>query len=141
MHLVAESSASDTDWFAKLSDVAPDGGESIVTEGFLRASHRQLDRRRTTPMRPWHTNTKPRPIEPNRAYDYDFAVWPTAYRLAKGHRLQLRLTSYDFPTHLPGTLRGSVDPPAASYVPLPPAVNTVREGGRRASYLRVTRLG
>jgi putative CocE/NonD family hydrolase len=141
LHLVAKSSASDTDWFAKLSDVAPDGSESIVTEGFLRASYRRLDHTRSRPMRPWHTDTSPRPVVPGRAYDYDLAIWPTAYRLAKGHRVQLRVTSYDFPTHLPGTLRGSLDPPSASYAPLSPAINTVQEGGRRPSWLRVTRLG
>jgi putative CocE/NonD family hydrolase len=140
LHLVAESSATDTDWFAKLSDVAPDGSQRIITEGFLRASHRRLDRARTRPMRPWHTNTNPRPIEPGRPYAYDLAIWPTAYHLAKGHRLQLRLTSYDFPTHLPGTFRGSLDPPAASFVPLAPAINTVHQGGRAPSYLRITAL-
>jgi putative CocE/NonD family hydrolase len=30
LHLVASSSASNTDWFAKISDVAPDGTQSIV---------------------------------------------------------------------------------------------------------------
>ena len=39
------STATDTDWHAKLSDVAPDGSESLITEGALRASHRALDPR------------------------------------------------------------------------------------------------
>jgi putative CocE/NonD family hydrolase len=138
LHLVAASSATDTDWFAKLSDVAPDGSESIITEGFLRASHRALDTARSTPQVPWHTNTNPEPVTAGAFVDYDLAIWPTAYELAPGHRLQLRLTSYDFPTHLPGTLVGSLDPPSASFVPLPPAVNTVREGGRDPSFLRLT---
>jgi uncharacterized protein len=141
LHLVAASSASDTDWFAKLSDVAPGGSESIVTEGFLRASHRRLDRARSTAMRPWHTNTDPHPIRPGRSYAYELAIWPTAYEVAKGHRLQLRLTSYDFPTHLPGTLRASLTPPAASFVPLAPAANTIVQGGRDPSYLRLVTTG
>jgi hypothetical protein len=142
LHLVAASTASDTDWIAKLSDLAPDGSEKIITAGFLRASHRRLDSQRSTPDRPWHTNTDPTPIEPGRFYDYDLAVWPTAYELAPGHRLQLRLTSYDFPTHLPGTLRVDPDDPtAASFVPLSPATNTVSQGGRDPSYLRITALG
>ena len=141
-HLVAASSANDTDWFAKLSDVAPDGSETIMTAGFLRASHRALDPTRTTPDRPWHTNTDPTPIEPGRFYDYDLAVWPTAYQLGPGHRLQLRLTSYDFPTHLPGTIRAGPDNPAAtSFQPLPPATNTIQQGGPDPSYLRLTALG
>jgi uncharacterized protein len=142
LHLVAASTAPDTDWFAKLSDVAPGGSETIVTEGFLRASHRRLDPARSTPTRPWHTNTRPQPIEPGHYYPYDLAIWPTAYELKPGHRLQLRVTSYDFPTHLPGTLRvDPTDPQKASFVPLPPATNTVRLGGADPSYLRVTTLG
>jgi uncharacterized protein len=142
LHLVAASTANDTDWFAKVSDVAPDGSESIVTAGFLRASHRELDRARSAPDRPWHTNTHPTPIEPGRYYAYELAVWPTAYSLAKGHRLQLRVNSYDFPTHLPGTVRaGPDDPGATSFAPIPPATNTIAQGGRDASYLRVTALG
>jgi putative CocE/NonD family hydrolase len=141
LHLVAASSAKDTDWFAKISDVAPDGSEAIVTAGFLRASHRQLDTARTTPTRPWHTNTDPTPIEPGRYYGYELAIWPTAYEFAKGHRLQLRLTSYDFPTHLPGTLKlDPGDPLTASFEPLPPATNSVRLGGANPSYLRITAL-
>ncbi|MBV9212484.1 MAG: CocE/NonD family hydrolase [Actinobacteria bacterium] len=141
LHLEAASSATDTDWFAKLSDVAPDGSESIITEGFLRASHRRLDYTRSTHIRPWHTNTDPKPIRPGHIYDYDIAIWPTAYMLAKGHRLQLRVNSYDFPTHLPGTLVGSLNPPSASFVPLPPATNTVLDGGNDPSFMRLTVLG
>jgi predicted acyl esterase len=142
LHLVGASTANDTDWFAKLSDVAPDGSESIVTAGFLRASHRRLDRGRSEPDRPWHTNTHPTPIAPNRHYEYELAVWPTAYALAKGHRLQLRITSYDFPTHLPGSVRaGPDDPGATSFVPLPPAVNTIGQGGRDPSYIRLVADG
>ena len=139
LHLVASSSADNTDWFAKLSDVAPDGSESIITEGFLRASYRQLDQTRSTPDLPWHTDTSPTPIQPNQTYAYDVAVWPTAYQLAAGHRLQLRLTSSDFPTHLPGTLVASLtDPTTTTFTPMPPATNTVVQGGRRGSYLRLT---
>jgi hypothetical protein len=142
LHLVAASSASDTDWFARLSDVAPDGSETIITEGFLRASHRELDSTRSTPDRPWHTNTDPSPIEPGRVLDYDLAIWPTAYELENGHRLQLRVTSYDFPTHLPGTVRAGPDNPGAtSFQPLAPATNTISEGGGDPSYLRITALG
>ena len=140
LHLVASSSADNTDWIAKLADVAPDGSETIITQGYLRASYRSLDRARTRELGiPWHSDTAPSPIEPNRVYDYDVAIWPTAYQLAAGHRLQLRITSYDFPTHLPGTLVASVDDPAStSFTPLPPSTNTILQGGRRGSWLRLT---
>jgi predicted acyl esterase len=64
------------------------------------------------------------------------------YEFAKGHRLQLRLTSYDVPTHLPRTLKlDPGNPRAASLEPIPPAANTVRLGGANPSYLRITALG
>jgi uncharacterized protein len=133
LHLVAASTASDTDWHAKLADVAPDGSESIITAGALRASHPALDPVQSTPARPYHTHTAPQPIEPNRFYEYDIEIWPTAYELAAGHRLQLRLTSTDLPTHLPGSIDFDRDHPEAAHIELlSPAVNTVRFDG---SYL------
>lgn len=139
LHLVAASTATDTDWYAKLSDVAPDGSESIVEEGALRASHRALDPEKSRPERPFHTHTDPRPIEPNRFLDYDVEIWPTAYRIATGHRLQLRLTSVDVPTHLPGWISFDRDKPQDAHVELlSPAINTVRFDG---SYLTLPVAG
>jgi hypothetical protein len=130
LHLVAASTATDTDWYAKLSDVAPDGTESIIEEGALRASHRALDPALTRPERPYHPHVDPTPIEPNRFYEYDIEIWPTAYRIAAGHRLQLRLTSVDVPTHLPGSFALDRDRPQEARVDLlSPAVNTVRFEG------------
>ncbi|MGH2979042.1 MAG: CocE/NonD family hydrolase [Solirubrobacterales bacterium] len=133
LHLVAASTANDTDWHAKLADVAPDGSESIVTAGALRASHRALDPAQSTPERPYHTHTNPQPVEPNRFHEYDIEIWPTAYELAPGHQLQLRLTSTDLPTHLPGSIAFDRDRPQDARIDLlPPAMNTVRFEG---SYL------
>jgi hypothetical protein len=139
LRLVARSSATDTDWHVKLADVAPSGSETIITDGALRASHRALDRSRSTPTRPYHRHTDPRPLEPGRAYRFDVEIWPTAYRLAAGHRLQLRLTSSDLPTHFPG--RFDLDPAAPgpdAFRLLPPAVNTVRTGGVKPARLALT---
>jgi putative CocE/NonD family hydrolase len=139
LHLVASSTATDTDWYAKLADVAPDGSESIITEGGLRASHRALDPAKSTPERPYHTHVDPQPIEPDRFYDYDVEIWPTAYELAPGHRLQLRLTSTDLPTHLPGSTAFDRDRPQDARIDLlSPAINTVRFSG---SYLLVPAAG
>jgi hypothetical protein len=127
LHLVAASTAAETDWYAKLADVAPDGSESIITEGALRASHRTLDARRSRPERPYHTHVDPQPIEPGRFYEYDVEIWPTAYELAAGHRLQLRVTSTDLPTHMPGKIDVDRDQPETARIDLnPPAVNTIR---------------
>jgi hypothetical protein len=139
LRLVASSTANNTDWHAKLADVAPDGSETIITEGSLRASHRAVDSARSRPARPYHPHTNPQPIVPGRFYAYDVEIWPTAYRLASGHRLQLRLTSTDLPTHLPGAIRFDRDSPQSTQIALlPPARNTVRLG---ESHLTVSVAG
>ncbi len=139
LHLEAASSATDTDWYAKLADVAPDGSESIITAGALRASHRALDPAKSRPERPYHTHTNPQPIEPGRFYTYDVEIWPTAYELAPGHRLQLRLTSTDLPTHLPGEAMVDRNNPQDAKIELQaPATNTVKYG---SSYLLVPASG
>lgn len=127
LRLTAASTATDTDWHAKLADVAPDGSESIITEGALRASHRELDPDRSTPARPYHTHTDPTPIEPDTFITYDLEIWPTAHELEAGHRLQLRITSTDLPTHLPGWISLDPDRPEDVEIHLhEPAVNTIR---------------
>jgi putative CocE/NonD family hydrolase len=128
MHLLAASSARDTDWFVKISDVAPDGAESIVAEGQLRASMRQVSSE-STRVEPVQSLRHPQPITPGKFIRYQIAVAPTAYRFAVGHRLQIRLTSYNLPNALPANFHIDADNPSALEVsPLLPATNTVRVG-------------
>jgi hypothetical protein len=141
LHLVASSTATDTDWIAKLADVAPDGSESIISMGYLRASHRELDAARSREGVPYHTHTNPTAIEPGRAYSYDVEIWPTAYELAAGHRLQIRVTSFDVPTHSPAYVRfDRADPASTQIVPMLPAINAILEGGSDPSYLLISVL-
>jgi uncharacterized protein len=136
LHLVASSTADETDFVARLCDVAPDGSETVITEGALRGSHRALDRRRSTTGSPYHLDRHPQALEPGHLTTFDVAIIPTAYELAGGHELQLRVTTDDFPTRLPATLRfDAANPTQSPIVPLPPAVNTIMQGGANASWL------
>jgi putative CocE/NonD family hydrolase len=142
LHLVASSSANDTDWIVKAADVGPDGSETIITNGYLRASHRELDRARSRQGVPYHTHVNPTPIEAGETYPFDVEIWPTAYQLGAGHQLQIRITSYDVPTHAPASIAFDRNNPAATQVnPLLPAINTVSEGGDDPSYLLVPVYG
>ena len=133
LHLVASTTATDTDWHARLIDVAPDGSQSVISEGALRASHRGLDLARSTPARPYHPHTNPQPVTPNAFEKYAVEIWPTAYRLETGHRLLVRVTSTDVPTHLPGWIDVDPSDPTRTKVHVhDPAVNTIRFTG---SYL------
>lgn len=143
LHLVARSTANDTDWVAKLADVGTDGSETLISEGYLRASHRQLDAVRSKRDGvPYHTHTNPTPITPGKDYDYDFEIWPTAYVIKPGHRLQLRITSYDVPTHAPVKVDINLaDPSQTKLVPLLPAINTIEEGGSDPSSVTIPVYG
>jgi hypothetical protein len=134
LHLVAASSTTNTDWFAKISDVTPSGQENIVAEGQLRASLRALAPG-STPEQPLETLTTPQPLVPGRFYEYEIAIAPTADTFATGDRLQIRLTSNNPPNALPGTLWLNPADPAAAFTPLSPAINTVLFGRDGTSLL------
>jgi putative CocE/NonD family hydrolase len=137
IHLVASSSADNTDWFVKISDVAPNGVENIVSEGQLRASLRQLAPS-STGIEPIETLDDPQPLLPGRFYDFEIALAPTAYQFAAGDRLLVRITSDNLPNALPATVRFNIgDPLATELIPMPIAFNTVLLGGSDPTYLEL----
>ena len=58
LDLQLKSSANDTDLQVTLSEVRPDGNETYVQNGWLRASHRKLDAARSTALDPVPTHLK-----------------------------------------------------------------------------------
>jgi putative CocE/NonD family hydrolase len=107
--LYATSTARDTAWVVKLSDVAPGGRSVDQTQGALLGSHRALDGRRTwrgprgLPLVPYHPHTKAakRAVPPGRVVRYDVEVRPAFTTIRKGHRLRLTLLSSQSPHLLP----------------------------------------
>ena len=86
MFLWAASSASDTDFTAKLCDVLPDGYVRNVVEGVVRARFRD-------------SLASPTPIVPGRVYEYRLDLWATSYLFKAGHRLRLEVSSSNFPRY------------------------------------------
>jgi putative CocE/NonD family hydrolase len=85
LDLFAKTSAADTDFTAKLVDVGPDGFAQNLTEGILRARFRES------------TLGDPKPIEPNKVYEYKIDMWSTSNVFKKGHRIRLEVSSSNFP--------------------------------------------
>jgi len=85
LDLFAKSSVVDTDFTAKLVDVAPDGKAINLTEGILRARYRES------------TVGAPKPIKPGEAYEYKIDLWSTSNVFLKGHRIRLEVSSSNFP--------------------------------------------
>ena len=83
--LYAATSARDTDFVVRLTDVYPDGRSINVTEGVIRARFRHRD---------WQN---PRLIEPGQVLEYTIELQPTSNQFKKGHRIRLDITSSNFP--------------------------------------------
>jgi predicted acyl esterase len=105
LKLFASSTNVDTDFVVKLSEQVPQSAEDrgkdiqprsrLVTKGWLRASHRDIDQRRSLEHAPWYSHDKPVPLEQGKIYQFNIAVMPSAYLFKKGSRIRLELANGD----------------------------------------------
>ena len=95
--LHASLDRSDATWMVVIRDVAPDGTSRIVTKGWLRASHRQLDPKRSKPYQPYHPHTESVPVTPGAATEYAIEIREAANVFKAGHRLVLDIRGQDTP--------------------------------------------
>jgi uncharacterized protein len=82
--LFAASSAPDTDFTAKLIDVAPNGYAANLCDGIVRARYRDAP---SGGMR----------LEPDRPYRFTIDLIATSNLFQRGHRIRLEVSSSDFP--------------------------------------------
>ncbi len=82
--LFVKSSAVNTDFTAKLVDVAPDGFAQNLTEGILRMRYRAS---------PEHATL----INPGQIYEISIDLWATSNVFLRGHSLRLEISSSNFP--------------------------------------------
>jgi predicted acyl esterase len=104
--LFVSSQTTDADLFLVLRVFAPDMTEvtfqgaldphTPVAQGWLRASHRKLDRELTRPYRPYHTHDERQPLTPGRVYELDVEIWPTSVVVPAGHRIGLTVRGRDY---------------------------------------------
>ncbi len=87
------STAMDTHVQARLSDLAPDGTTTVLSVGWLLASHRTVDHERSTATEIVHDHTQPRPMTPGRPVTLTFSLTPFAQLVRAGHRLVLEIGS------------------------------------------------
>jgi predicted acyl esterase len=98
LQLHATLSAEDGDFLVAVKDAAPDGSEFVLTRGWLRASHRELDPRRSRPWKPYHPHEQPVLVTPGQPEEYAIEIQPLANLFGRGHRLKLELWPCDYPT-------------------------------------------
>ena len=86
VELFASTSAPDTDFFARLIDVAPGGMARDVAVGMVRARYRK-------------SLAQPELVQPGKTVKYTIELDPTSNAFLPGHRIRLDITSSDFPNY------------------------------------------
>ncbi|WP_240689835.1 CocE/NonD family hydrolase C-terminal non-catalytic domain-containing protein [Arthrobacter sp. PAMC25564] len=74
-HIFAEIDQPDTNFILRLWDYAPNGTRQLITSGYLKASHRELDAR-STEGSPHHPHTRAVPAEPGTIQEYVPRLYP-----------------------------------------------------------------
>ena len=100
------SETTDADLIVALRVFDPDGKEvtfigsndprTPVGLGWLRASHRKLDPKKSRPYRPWHSHDEEQPLVPGDPVELDVEIWPTSIVVPPGYRLALTIRGKDY---------------------------------------------
>ena len=120
LRLYASSSARDTDFVARLTDVYPDGRSINITEGVLRARFRE------------DVWGEPRLLEPGQVYELTIDMQVTSNVFMAGHRIRVDITSSSFPLWDRNLNTGN-DP--GTDTQMVPATQTICHDRRRPSHL------
>jgi predicted acyl esterase len=91
-HIFAEIDQPDTNFILRLWDVAPTGKRQLITTGYLKASHRELEED-SIEGNPRHPHTRAIPVEPGRVEEYVLRLYPFANTFKPGHRLVVELSN------------------------------------------------
>jgi predicted acyl esterase len=67
-----------------------------VAQGWLRASHRALDKTLSKPYRPYHTHTGVESLQPGVPVDLAIEIWPTSIVVPQGYRIALSVRGKDY---------------------------------------------
>jgi len=127
LDLWVKSSARDTDFQVTLSEVRPDGNETYIQNGWLRASHRKLYPKQSTAIDPFPTHLKKdaAPLPRGKYTLVRIPIYPIAHVFRAGSRVRVTVEAvggdrprWDFATVDKGH-----------------TVNTIALGGARASSL------
>ena len=104
--LWVSSSTSDADLFVVFRVFTPDFKEvtfrgaldphTPVAQGWLRASHRKLDKKRSKPYQPYHPHDEKLPVKPGEVYELDIEIHPSCIVVPAGHRIAFSVRGCDY---------------------------------------------
>ena len=104
--LFVASSTRDADLFLIVRVFDPQGKEltfmgstdpnTPIANGWLRASHRRLDLKRSKPYQPYHPHDRVEPLTPGEVYECDVEILPTCIVVPAGWRVALTVRGKDY---------------------------------------------
>jgi predicted acyl esterase len=95
LKLYGATSDSDVNWIVSLLEIDADGKERLLTKGWLKGSHRELDLKKSKPWEPIHRHRNPAPLKPGEITEFDIKLVPTANLFKAGSRIALRIRCVD----------------------------------------------
>jgi hypothetical protein len=100
LNLYASTSDDEVLWFVSLREVDQQGNEKILTRGWLRGSHREIDPKRSKPWAPYHPHTKSEPLVPGKIYEFNIPIIPNGNLFKAGTKIKVKIgSSDDAPAH------------------------------------------
>jgi predicted acyl esterase len=75
-----------------------DGYELVLSRGWLKASHRELDEEKSQLWQPYHPHTSAVPVIPGEINQYAIEIRPIANLFRKGHKIKLEIWGCDYPS-------------------------------------------
>jgi putative CocE/NonD family hydrolase len=95
LYIHASLSSEDGNFIVYMKDVGADGSETMVSKGWLKASHREIDESKSKPYQPFHPHTKSVDLMPGRIYEYAIEIRDTSYLFKVGHKVRLVIQGQD----------------------------------------------
>jgi predicted acyl esterase len=95
LHLYATTTDREVFWFISLREVDSQGNERILTRGWLRGTHREVDPERSKPWEVFHPHTTSEPLMPGEIYEFNISVVPTGNLFKAGSMLKLKISCSD----------------------------------------------
>jgi len=106
LKLFISSTTDDADLFAVVRLFSSDDNEVVfqgavdpytpIAQGWLRASHRELDNQLSEPWRPYHSHIREKLLQPGEIVELDIEIWPTSIVIPKGYYLVLSVQGKDY---------------------------------------------
>lgn len=95
LNLFAETDDDEVFWFVSLLHRDKNGNERLLTRGWLRGSHRKLDKDKSRPWQPYHAHNERLPVPRGEAVEYSIEVRPYGIELQPGEQVGLRIKCAD----------------------------------------------